>query len=112
MNIKKRITHDANHRSNKHVHLLAGLVVVLLSYSGLSWAVNDVAGKYQNNLLFNPSKSILAAEARGRVTIYDSLEHSVVDHVLNTQFDRIENMMFVRTRQTLADGSVVVDEDC
>jgi hypothetical protein len=31
---------------------------------------------------------------------------------MDTQFDRIENMMFVRTRNTLPDGTVEEYDDC
>ena len=65
-----------------------------------------------DDILFNPSESMLRAEARGRVTIYDSLDSEVVDRALDEQFSRIENMMFVGIRHTLPDGSVEADDDC
>jgi hypothetical protein len=35
--------------------------------------------RFQQNALFNPSDSLLQAEARGRIMIYDGLENSVVE---------------------------------
>jgi len=75
-------------------------------------ALEGTVDNYYENILFNPGKSLLLAEARGRITIYDSLENSTVEHAMDTQFDRIESMMFVGTRHTLPDGSVEADDDC
>ena len=72
----------------------------------------DALDQYYRNILLNPSESLLRAEARGRVTIYDSLDSEVVDRALDEQFSRIENMMFVGIRHTLPDGSVEADDDC
>lgn len=71
----------------------------------------DRAG-YPEDVLSSPSKAVLLAEKRGRVTIYDGLEQRVVDRALDNQFDRIGSMMFVRTRQSLPDGAVASDDDC
>ena len=67
---------------------------------------------YQQNMLLNPGLPLLKAESRGRVTIYAGLDNSQVDRALDTQFERIDNMMFIRTRHTLEDGTVEEDDDC
>lgn len=72
----------------------------------------DAMDQYYRNILFNPDKSLLLAEARGRVTIYDGIDSKVVDTVMDSQFGRIENMMFVGIRHTLPDGTVQADDDC
>ena len=46
------------------------------------------------------------------MTIYDGLEDKVVEQALDTQFERIDHMMFVRTRETLPDGSIEFEDDC
>jgi hypothetical protein len=66
---------------------------------------------FQHTVLFSPTNSQLQAEARGRVMIYDSLENSVVERAMDDQFNRVEHMMFVRTRNTLPDGEVSYDDD-
>jgi hypothetical protein len=63
-------------------------------------------------MLFHPTQSLLKAESRGRVTIYDGLDNRQVERALDTQFGRIDYMMFVRTRHTLEDGTVEEGDDC
>jgi len=88
--------------------------VIVLAATGIAPANADdsATSTYVRNALFNPSRTQLNAETRGRVTIYDGLHNSEVETALNTQFGRIDNMMFVRTRHTLEDGSVEQDDDC
>ena len=59
----------------------------------------DANDSFQYNVLFNPTPAQLKAEERGRVMIYEGLDNAVVERALNEQFDRIEHMMFMRTRQ-------------
>ena len=69
------------------------------------------AEDYQTNVLLNPSPGILLAEAKGRVMIYDGLKNETVDQAMSEQFNRIENMMFVRTQYIQEDGDYEVEED-
>ncbi len=87
-------------------------IATTISIIGSLTSGTVVAGNYQHNVLFNPSASQLNAEANGRIMIYDQLNNETVEQALNEQFDRIENMMFVRTRYAREDGSVDVDDDC
>jgi len=71
--------------------------------------INDV---YQYNALFKPSENQLKAEARGHVLIYDGLSQKTIERALDEQFDRIENMMFIRIHKTVAgDGEDSVEDD-
>ncbi len=83
--------------------LAAGLMMNTLSAGA--------ADSYQEKVLFEPHQSQRLAEARGRIMIYDGLDSTVVDKALDEQFDRIDNMMFVRTRHGSEEGEIYVDDD-
>ena len=51
-------------------------------------------------------------ERHGRVYIYDGLRESDVDWALDTQFERIDSMMFVRTIRVTEAGELEMDSDC
>ena len=44
--------------------------------------------------------------------IYDQLDNETVELAMNTQFDRIDSMMFVRTQYVQEDGSIEEADDC
>ena len=94
------------------------LLVCLALVSG--WGEALAMDKWQQRLLHNPPESQLQAEERGRVMIYDGLKDTEVGAVLDSQFDRIESMMFVRTvitgeqgqaRKDASTGEVMVEDD-
>ena len=87
--------------------ITAAAAIIILTVSS-----NARSDSYQQNVLLNPSTAQLNAEARGRVMIYDQLDNDTVELAMNTQFDRIGSMMFVRTRFVKADGSIEEDNDC
>lgn len=68
---------------------------------------------WQERRLLQPSAAQLRQEHRGKVFIYDGLEQGTVQKAMDTNFDRIENMMFIRIHRRPANGSepVVVEED-
>ena len=70
------------------------------------------SSEYYENALFAPSESMLLAETRGRITIYDGVANHQIEQALDNQFDRIERMMFVRIQYDDPDGSVDIDDDC
>jgi hypothetical protein len=61
--------------------------------------------------LFEPSGAELAEEARGRIHIYEGLRDTDVQRALDEAFDRVENMMFIRTIKTDDRGEVQRDPD-
>lgn len=82
------------------------------------WGMFD---KWQNNRLFQPTTGQKAQESKGKVVIYDGLTDATVDKAMDQNFDRIQNMMFIRVIRTgktgkpihKQDGSVEVeDDDC
>lgn len=89
-----------------------GSAVSLMAGQGVAAAAGDEPdSNWEQARLFHPSKALLLAEARGRVTIYDGLYQSDVDRAMDQQFGRIERMMFIRT-QHRTDSEDVVDDDC
>ncbi len=68
-------------------------------------------GDYQLKTLFEPDKYTLMAEAKGRVVIYDGLDSETVNRALDEEFDRIDNMMFVRIYHKVDDGEDYVEDD-
>ena len=69
------------------------------------FAVNQ----WQQNLVFAPSQSQLARESKGGITIVSGFRDTEVDHAMDEQFERIENLMFVGTVVTNNDGSAAID---
>ncbi len=111
MNTQTQITHTDICGSIKKARLVTVIAITLAIHTHQGLASDENLGNYDENMLFNPSEAVLLAEAKGRVTIFDALEHRVVDRALDTQFHRIENMMFVRTRETSPDGGESIEDD-
>jgi hypothetical protein len=104
---------------NKSKHNLKNTGIHSVQISGMLMAAGMVlatlsaaaSDSFQENVLFSPHQSQLRAEARGRVMIYDGLESKVVDRAMDEQFDRIDNMMFIRIRHANEDGDYYVEDD-
>jgi len=77
---------------------------------------------WQRDKLFQPSERDLAREDAGKVHIFDGMKDSDIELAMQTQFDRVASMMFVRTIVTDDSGAplrdevtgdyVVEDDDC
>lgn len=87
------------------------MVLSAVNFALLFSGTSNAYDKYQYTVLFDPTEDMLEAEERGRIMIYDGLENKVVEQAMTEQFDRIENMMFVRTRHIQDDGELLVEED-
>jgi hypothetical protein len=61
--------------------------------------------------LFDPTHAEIASEAEGRIYIYDGLTSLDVQRALNEEFDRVENMMFIRIQRTDKAGEVKRDAE-
>jgi len=89
-----------------------------LTISILCVGLTVVAGQaiaessWQTQRLLAPSESQLKTERQGRVVIYDGMHETLVDRALDTQFGRVESMMFVGVRHTDPDGGEWADDDC
>lgn len=71
--------------------------------------------RYDLRRLMQPSAAELASEEKGKVHIYGSLEINEVNAALDENFERIQNMMFIRINHLPATGSgpaEVEDDGC
>jgi len=92
--------------------LVIAPVVVLLGSGSIAQAKQtDFINTWQTNILTNPSEHQLQREKQGKVTIFDGLTDRLVDDIMDTQFDRIESMMFVRVVVTDNNGKAKQDPD-
>jgi hypothetical protein len=76
-------------------------------------ALGGEAGDWQLAMIHSPSAAQLKVEQRGRVYIYDRMHEAEIELAMNTQFNRLDNMMFVRTRvETSKKGEELIDDGC
>lgn len=75
----------------------ACLLIILPVEAAQSRDLGPIFENWQLERLFNPGAQQLAQEKKGMIFIYDGLKSSDIDQVMNSQFDRIDNMMFTRT---------------
>ena len=85
---------------------------VLLCLCAGKYAYAGDIDDWQYQQLFNPSQTLLLAESRGHITIYDRLPIEDVDRALDQQFERVDSMMFTRIRHATPDGESVEDDGC
>ncbi len=107
-------------RSNVSDFLPVSVVTGLLLF-GLAGPTEAENG-WQQRMLFNPPASQLKLEKPGRIVIYDGLRDTQITQAMETQFDRVQSMMFVRTitgdaedetpRDAETDTVVVEDDGC
>ena len=72
-------------------------------------ALLDAADKWQVNRLLEPTTYQRKKESQGQIMIYDGLRDTAVKNALDTNFDRIENMMFTRVIITDESGQPELD---
>jgi hypothetical protein len=72
------------------------------------------SSEWQQRRLFEPTPNELQQEAAGRILIYDGLTETDLDRALDGEFQRIESMMFIRTKKKTPEGEPLAydDEDC
>lgn len=90
----------------KPLLLVTGIIILLCSASQAT-----AQDRWQEQQLFNPSQSQLKMEKRGRVMIYDGFSDKQVTQAMDTQFDRVGSMMFVRTIITNDEGNAMHDNE-
>jgi len=85
--------------------------VAIASILVLSTTSAFASNSFYQKTLFTPSDSMLKAESRGRIMIYDGMDNETVDMAMDEQFDRIDNMMFTRIHYVEDNGEEYVDDD-
>jgi len=115
-----------SHKLNFIRHGLFSLAICLAGASSAAYAVQPGAAwagvdHWQQNRLFQPTDRQRVQEEKGKVVIYDGLTDSMVERAMSSNFDRIQNMMFIRIIRTDKQGHakqdkngkvVVEDDDC
>ena len=86
---------------------IIGLSATLVSSMAVAADVSDI----ELRRLFDPTDAELASEAEGRIYIYDGLTDRDIQRALNEEFERVDNMMFIRTRKTDEAGEVKRDAE-
>lgn len=95
----------------KHTTIAITMICQLLGSAALA----DPDTDWQLEMIHEPSAAQMKVEERGRVYIYDRLDDADVELAMNMQFDRLDNMMFVRTKpkvETTGQETESVDDDC
>lgn len=95
---------------NRRRRLLSGLGLAATLLWSSTAAATDVAD-IELRRLFEPTEAEVAAEKQGRIYIYDGLRDVDVQRALDEEFERVDHMMFIRTRKTDEDGEVKRDAD-
>jgi hypothetical protein len=61
--------------------------------------------------LFQPTQNEIRSEAAGKIYIYDGMRESDIERAMDEEFDRVDNMMFIRVKPTSA-NEYIVDDGC
>ncbi|MEA3276315.1 MAG: hypothetical protein U9Q81_13700 [Pseudomonadota bacterium] len=59
--------------------------------------------------LFEPTDNELAVERAGRIYIYEGLRTTDIARAMDEEFDRVESMMFIRTKVVDETGEAAKD---
>lgn len=86
---------------------LVAILCLIMATTAVAEDVRDI----ELRRLFDPTEAELASETDGRIYIYDGLTDVDVQRALNEEFDRVENMMFIRTKKTDETGAVKRDTE-
>ena len=92
------------------IRYLSGAAAALLTTTASAVADDD----WQLKRLMQPTTAQLAQEVAGSVVIYDGLDARQVNRALDTHYDRMQHMMFIRIHHLPppgAGGEAVVESD-
>ena len=89
------------------------IAFIVICQMWVAAALGGEAGDWQLAMIHDPSAAQLKVEQRGRVYIYDRMPEAEIELAMNTQFNRLDNMMFVRTQVVTAEGEIeTADDEC
>jgi hypothetical protein len=83
-------------------HLLIASCLVTVMSSPQAALSETLYSRWQMQRLLHPNQKQLQQEQRGKVFIYEGLKDKQVDNIMQTQFERLQAMMFV--------GTIVTDD--
>jgi hypothetical protein len=86
-----------------------GLITGLLLISAVCGAAD--LREIELRRLFEPTGEELQEEAEGRIYIYDGLRDIDVERAMEEEYERVENMMFIREKKTDEKGETLTDPD-
>jgi hypothetical protein len=95
-----------------HLHGFFACACALVSFiwtSAVAAVEETGVAEIELRRLLEPTKSEIAQEQKGRIYIYEGLRDIDVERAMDREFNRIEHMMFIRTRKTNDKGDVVRD---
>jgi hypothetical protein len=87
-------------KTTMNILILAFFVLTGAAAPALSIAEGNSIDTWQRQLLFNPTAEQRERENRGHIFIYEGLRDTDINQALETQFHRVQSMMFVRTVMT------------
>lgn len=99
---------------SRQFHLTGSLAcacaLVLFIWTSAVAAADDTGvAEIELRRLLEPTESEIAQEHKGRIYIYEGLRDIDIERAMDSEFNRIEHMMFIRTRKTNDKGDVVRD---
>jgi hypothetical protein len=110
-----RTRSDSRSRHSRDARRWVGGLVLIVACSAMSAgpaiADDDDIAAIELRRLLEPTPAEIAQEENGRIYIYDGLRDKDIERAMNDEFDRVENMMFIRVRKTDADGDIVRNPD-
>lgn len=106
------------HKRSAAITIVSAALLVALTAPAAATDVREI----ELRRLLQPTAAEQQDEAHGRVYIYDGLRDTDIEHAMDQEHARIENMMFIRTKLTDEQGEVrkdpetgaelIADDDC
>jgi len=86
-------------------------LALILSQNAMANSQAPSLERWQTNMIYHPTESVLERESNGFVFIYDGFNENKVDQILDDKFNRIDHMMFTRVKLTDTSGEILIDPE-